>query len=118
MKTVKLLLILIILLLSFNSYACKNTPLTNEYQLVDESINEHHLIFKAYNYTHNLLTLESDCGGFYTFQIKFTLKEVKQLKRCDFYIAYDNDELQKGLQYIIADYYNKTKDETVLVYKY
>lgn len=123
MKTLKLLLTLIIsigLILPLNSYACTNTIESLEYYLIDEEVSEHHAIFKAYNYTQKLLTLESDCGGYYTFKLDFDYKEVKKLKRCDFYFAFDlvGKENQENLQYIIADYYDRAKDETVLVYKY
>lgn len=123
MKTLKLLLTLIVsigLVLPLNSYACTNTVESLEHYIIDEETNEHHAIFKAYNYTHKLLTLESDCGGYYTFKIDFDYKEVKKLKRCDFYFAFDlvGKENQENLQYIIADYYDRAKDETILVYKY
>lgn len=120
MKFSKLLLMLVLsisLVLPINSFACKNTNDTLKHYVLDESINEHHAIFKAYNYRHNLLTIVSDCGGCYTYKVKFDKWELNKLKRCDFYFAYDNDETQTDLQYLIADYYNKAKDETVLVYR-
>lgn len=123
MKTLKSLLILIIsigLVLPLNSYACTNTVESLEYYLIDEYAQEHHAIFKAYNYSHNLLTLETDCGGYYIFKIELDTVQIKNLKKCDFYFAFDicGKETQANLQYLIADWYNKAKDETVLVYKY